>query len=629
MTLPAWLSGYAGVDDDALVVLGNRGLLRRAERELATAELVAASEAEITVTVGTATVRLLPGGPGQARCPCPVAGVCVHVITACLWARQHGSASEVDVLAEVLNWDPVAINRAAGIAAVRRARGLAPAELDARSEPNRLTLSWPGSPQVMVLAEGDFAAMLVAGEHSAVALNAWKLAALAGLFAAHGQEWSWPAEGPDELPAVRRQAAAAVVAATEGLLRPGLSQVRTAEATRLEAAGNAAKLAKLPLLASLTATAAATAIDLAQRDDATSEDRVLSDTAQAWGLATALSAAEPAAPQLVGEHSSSTTELGMLMPLSAVWWQNPSGSRGVTMQLWHAAKAQVLTATDGRAANAGRDFVKDWNSPLLWGASMAALCAGPFRLAGAELRPDGSLSPTRRTTLAERGSFEGVDVPALAIAVNSLAPAPVRFGRSRSRLRLILPRRRHGAAPLELDEVHQQVVWEVIDVDGEHHRLEFSVFDTGLSTLSWIIAQKLPIVALVVVGNQLESVFVEAEPLRLIPLTLDTNRPWRLERRLKKRLDQLRQQRRAAPATSDDPLTSTLNAVGELLADLASSTAPASPRQVESLRRRSRELAAVGLDSLSRALLNLGAEPTPRALLQARFLLDRVVAIRR
>ena len=71
---------------------------------------------------------------------------------------------------------------------------------------------------------------------------------------------------------------------------------------------------------------------------------------------------------------------------------------------------------------------------------MASLCAGPFRLAGAKLRPNRSLSPARRTTLAERGSFDGVEVPALAVAANSVESAPVGFGRPRSRLRLILPR---------------------------------------------------------------------------------------------------------------------------------------------------------------------------------------------
>lgn len=93
------------------------------------------------------------------------------------------------------------------------------------------------------------------------------------------------------------------------------------------------------------------------------------------------------------------------------------------MQLWHVATAPVLTVTAGRATNADRNFVEDWNSPLRRGASMAAPCAGPFRLAGAELRPDGSPSPARRTTLAERGSFDGVEVPALAVAANSVEPA--------------------------------------------------------------------------------------------------------------------------------------------------------------------------------------------------------------
>ena len=84
--LPGWLAGYR-LDDAALAVLANRGLVRRAAKEAARIELDSAADTAVELRyVGTppAQVRLLPGGPRNATCGCPVAGVCVHIVAACV-----------------------------------------------------------------------------------------------------------------------------------------------------------------------------------------------------------------------------------------------------------------------------------------------------------------------------------------------------------------------------------------------------------------------------------------------------------------------------------------------------------------------------------------------------------------
>jgi hypothetical protein len=640
---PQWLSAYAGLDDDALAVLGNRGLVRRAEREVAKVSVATSSADEVVLSfAGPApvTLRLLPGGPKAARCSCPVAGVCVHLITACLWTRGVSAAAPpqegapaVDLLAEVLSWEPAAVNRAAGVAAVRRAMNEPGEVVEVVASGSQLLLSWPGSPQIVVVSGGGFAGMLVAGEHSEVGLNAWKLTAIARLFASHERVWPWPesSEGTALLQ-VRNQAALAVASAVESLLRTGLSQLRVLDTDQLSAAAQQAKLAKLPLLAGLTGTAAATGSAFANRDDETSEQQLLCDLSQAWALATALTQSDTPAVHLLGAGTTSAAELGGLVPLSANWWLTPAGSRGITVHLWHSATGEVLTATNGRAPGADPSFSRSWTRPLLWGASASTLCAGPFQLADPELRADGTLSPTERTTVNRHGSFAESDFNALAEQVNSFSAgaSAVRFGSPAPRLRLIRPRRQHGAAQLELDEVRQQVIWEVIDTASVHHRLEFDVFDTGLNTLGWVIAQQLPISAVVVVGTTPRSVFVSDKgALRLIPLTLDTDRPWQLERRLRKRLDNLREHRSAAPATVADELAGCLTAVAELLSALAATgTGPAmSTWQAESLSQRHQELADLGLQSLAAALAGLSPRPTPQSLLQAQFLLDRTTTL--
>ena len=98
----AAFSVYGALDDVALIALGNRGLLRRGRAELAAGRVEPvngpidpeAGEKPVpgTVTIGVGRpavpVTLTVSGPQDARCPCPVAGICVHILAACLWLRE-------------------------------------------------------------------------------------------------------------------------------------------------------------------------------------------------------------------------------------------------------------------------------------------------------------------------------------------------------------------------------------------------------------------------------------------------------------------------------------------------------------------------------------------------------------
>ena len=99
---PAWLAVFAGYDDAALIALGNAGLLRRARKDLVGGEVSLASESpdEVVVACGSAVVRLGPKGPVAASCSCPTAGVCQHVVAACLWAREHPAGSTPEPVAD-------------------------------------------------------------------------------------------------------------------------------------------------------------------------------------------------------------------------------------------------------------------------------------------------------------------------------------------------------------------------------------------------------------------------------------------------------------------------------------------------------------------------------------------------
>jgi hypothetical protein len=74
-------------DDEAWIALANRGLLRRARKDLETQEVRVTSETHegVEIAVGDRAVRIGVAGPGEAVCSCPSVVICQHIITAGLW----------------------------------------------------------------------------------------------------------------------------------------------------------------------------------------------------------------------------------------------------------------------------------------------------------------------------------------------------------------------------------------------------------------------------------------------------------------------------------------------------------------------------------------------------------------
>ncbi|MBI4748572.1 MAG: SWIM zinc finger family protein [Acidobacteria bacterium] len=81
----------AAFDDAAFEALANKGLVRRARKDLQSGvlpEVVADTEQELVLRVAEATVTLTEQGPPKARCSCPAVDVCRHILMACLWVKE-------------------------------------------------------------------------------------------------------------------------------------------------------------------------------------------------------------------------------------------------------------------------------------------------------------------------------------------------------------------------------------------------------------------------------------------------------------------------------------------------------------------------------------------------------------
>lgn len=646
--LPAWINVYAGLDDQALAALANPGLVRRGGADVRAGRitLAASGEQEVVVSVGSPpmAVRLVPSGPKAARCPCPVAGVCVHIVAACLWARdQTGpaeTATEPDpVLDEVLAWEPADVNKAVGIAAVRRVsaltQGLTPAELATdlalEESGSRLTVSWPEAPDVVVVRGAGVRGMLVTGSASDVAEAAWRLQAVVRVHARAGRVWSWPdGLGTDEtVQPGQTLIVSSALRDLEGLVRAGLSHVSADVADHVDALGQRSRLEALPLLGNLLRTAAGILRQLAARDDSVTEADALDAVARAWSLAKALSDTSVALPPaLVGDTSSATADVGVLVPLAARWWVSPT-ARGVTVWFLDRDRGRLESVTTGRAAGTDPSFERSTTRPLIWNSSVDRLTCGPVRLDGAERRADGTLNPTTRTTVAPTGTWADLDLAALARDVDA-AEGGERSGFARPAARpRIIGLRRGSPGSLDLDEVRQEIVWDVRTDDRSTLRFRLDASSAEVDTIIWLMAQKRPIVAVTALDDAPVALWVQdRQGTQLISPTLCALGHGS-GKRLRKRWEKLRQHRDATPERAPaPPLRRLITDVGELLtAAAATGHARLPARDSASLVDRSRQCREVGWDALASALEAVLEEGTPERILWAATVAGRVARL--
>ena len=692
--LPQWTGVYAAFDDVALAALANRGLVRRGRAEVAAGRVrpVRIDDDAVVAAAGNPAVEVVlpPGGPALARCPCPVAGVCIHVVAACLWLRgaagappagagpdggragpageertgagrgggpqaagandprAEGAGEGADaggavgaLLAEVLSWQPAAVEKALGAPAARRVAsalaGIGTGDLAEGLElggaPGRLVATWPGAPEIVIVAGLGPRGMVVSGRHSRVARAAWCLQAVVRIFAASGRDWPWP-QGSTRLSDGQRDVLETAAKAIEGVVSAGISRAGARSARELERLAQAARLEEMPRPSRLLASAAGTLGAMARREDAVDEERALGSLAAAWSLARAVLAAPDAPdPVLLGRSGTRQAEPGLLVPLSAMWWRTPSGSRGVTARFWDADHHRLESVTTGRAAGADPGFQCSEGAVLLWNTSIGALLSGPLRLKGATRRADGALAPSSRTTAVGQGDFDGVDLPGLAAELDAFqnGPGAAGFEAPAPRVRLI-PVAGDGLGRMDLDEVHQEYVWPVRDADGRTHLLRLDPVGAEPRFVASLLTRNLPVVALTVEAGRPTGVFVHSDgALKLFAPSLSSvlADSYRFFHRLSERLEGLRARAVAvAPGRERGPIETLCADAREALADLAASGAPAPEGMTAHvLTTRARAADQMQLTTLAAALEEVIARPGPAAVLRACAVVDRVRAL--
>jgi len=485
-------------DDEAWIALANRGLLRRARKDLETLEVRVTSEAheDVEIAVGALTVRIGVAGPGGAVCSCPSAVICQHIITAGLWlasvmpepADQPGAAPAADRLHDdLMAIDAATLTSYAGLPGYRWAYQMIGDQATppgvARDSYLAVTFERPAL-TVRYLGGGLDGLVL---DQPVSHMARFRVAAVLAWQRAHGLVLPPPpaprtrANGESESSVSRSESRARLRTAVSGLLRDtvaiGVSHLSPAIHERLATAATWAQGVEYHRLA-LLLRRLADQVDLLLARAALADDLILLDEiAVAHALVAALDAAsagtEPTA--LVGRARTAYDPVRSLdlIGLGGRAWRTGSGYHGLTCVFWSPSRQQFLTWTDARPDSLpGFEPRARWQQPAPWTglATPAAATGRRLTLTHAQVSADSRISAVESTTaaVATLGSDELMSLLPVRTSWRELAPTRI-HGLSNpadptSQWTVLCPAQ---ALPSHWDTASQTLRYTLLDDDGE------------------------------------------------------------------------------------------------------------------------------------------------------------------
>jgi hypothetical protein len=419
-------------DNAALEALGNRGLLRRAQKDIEKGGILRIeqeSPGAIVLTVDSWRVRIPAGGPAQATCTCPSVSICQHVLAACLFLRKqaaaeppvtaeqpHAGGGPAAVRQELLAYTAERLVQWAGKKALRDA--LATLQGNWRVEITEREIVTIHIPELNVTCRyGPSGGLdsLIVSDGPADTKKAAVLAILA-YQRAHGVTHEITAEDAGALtdargaPRNRGEILAASHTLLGELVHLGLSHASESMAQRAATLALSAVGVHLPRL-SLALRGVADAIrPLCKREARASETALLAAMSRVHALCTALQTAGDNAPaSLVGQHRSRYEEVGFLElhGMGAYAWTTRSGYRGLTVLFWESTGQRWYTWSDSRPQHLLGDFAPAdryrQDGPWEGARSPEELSKGHFKLLRARRNPACRLSGSAQSKVIPLG----------------------------------------------------------------------------------------------------------------------------------------------------------------------------------------------------------------------------------
>lgn len=555
MSLKRSLEAY---DEAALATLANKGLVRRAKKDLerGVVEEVSIVEEEARVALDGQTVTLDVRGPGHARCSCPAAGSCRHILAAVLCLRERfasetggeETAGEGQLALELLAHPLEAVVKWAGVRAMKSAARMARLDVSEIEEGASVHVTFRDGREVRFLEGAGLDDALYKGASSRRVASV--ASALLALRARHGLAVPG-ADGPEALPMVSgalRSRAECVATARERcarLMELGLGRRSDTSTDGLMTLSLSCVAANLPRLAGALRECARELHRLGARQPDADSARAFDRIAAADALARALDVDTPRA-DLIGVHRSEYHPLGdvELMGLGAWRFASSRGYRGVTVAFFCPGDGRVRTWSDARPQGVDPAFDPDarYRGAALWAGlgPPAQACRQRFSLRDAHGNEDGRLGVRGGTAagavrdsspfeveLGDRGHGSWAS---LRSAVARHVPLGLRRAAANDALYVL---RAVALEAVRFDEIQQAMLADLVDAEGDALTLHLSHDPTHERAVRWLASKALSsfqgrmswLARVQPYGGALRAtplaVWLEDGPARLINLHLD------------------------------------------------------------------------------------------------------------
>jgi hypothetical protein len=401
--IPERLRAYiARLDDATLVALANRGLLRRAHKDLEslTVEWDAKGGDSVEVILGVQRIQMDMRGIGQAHCSCPATGICQHILAAVVALQRQWAAVGVQeeitspgseelavpepnaLLGELqqalLDYPAQALISHAGRAGFRWAWQYAQ-ELDLEHEVRlsgeRQVIIEFTRPRITFRFMGGAVENLVA-DVNLIPLERYQVAAVLAYQRAQGIELTplpadkvasgRPAGEEHDQQLSRARLLSSVRTLLCDCLDLGLTHLSSAIQQRFEALSTWAQATGYHRLARLLHRQADHIQRLLYRSATADEHALFAEVCLTFGLSAALEQSLQAQAQaqaqaqtmhLIGQARKRYEAAGTLdmLGLGAYPWQTESGFTGLTMLFWCISHQTYVSYSDARTLQRGFD----------------------------------------------------------------------------------------------------------------------------------------------------------------------------------------------------------------------------------------------------------------------------------
>jgi hypothetical protein len=518
----------ASFDEAGLVALANKGLVRRALKDLQTAELHHEETETALLVHGPGWDVTMPAdGPVRATDSTRATGVTRQILMATIYLRDHwmpevssaaialptpeeskqeSPASETEALEQtVLEISIEDLQKWAGKGVVRQTCLLVKSGLNIEVVSGAvLTIRLVAQEievRVLPVPRGKSAARLLDQALSTAPRSQhrhWVIVAVLAFQQSRGRAVSLPDESaPAEAagtPVTRRQVQTSTQVLLENLVGTGLAHPSERMVERLFTLSLSATATHLPRLARLLRSLADDVSQVLGRTAAADTSRLYDRMCLTHALARALSTATMPPTAMVGFHRTQYDPVGdlQLAGIAAYPWQAASGYEGLSVLFWDGAGRRFLSWTTSRPIGTpGFHLAQSYRHEMVWsGHAPASLSRSCFTLKQARANALGRLSGSQATSA---DVLAPVDPAQLDFADRLVTD----WSALREHARRIYPIGLREINPLEHVVVLQPTAWGERSFDELQQQLSWQLQDAAGNVLSlclpWTSVNERPI----------------------------------------------------------------------------------------------------------------------------------------